>query len=103
MEDAQAQVMAAVSEAIAEVNELLPNEDKLPDGPEAALADGSGSIESLTLVNLMVTLEQTVERSFGVQISLAEALEAEPPNHPFRSVAALTAHVRSLLDGGADG
>lgn len=94
-------VVRAIFSAIDEVNIQLPREQRLEKSIRAGLLDGSGKLDSLGMVNLIVAAEQNVEQEFGIPISLIneEALsQTESPESPFRDVNALVCYIARILE-----
>jgi len=62
--------------------------------PDSPLAD-EGSVDSMSLVNLIVATEQRIADQFDVEVSLAEGMAEE--NDAFASVTSLVAYIDRLL------
>lgn len=91
-------VEATVSRALSEVQDMLPPEHAIPSEAHAPLLEGAGGpLDSLGVVNLMVSLESALNEDLGLDVSLAEFLAEPPESSPFRSRTALEELVRSLL------
>jgi len=95
MED---RVLEAIYAAIDELNEMLAEEAKLRKSPETPLVDGPRQLDSLGMVNLVVTLESSLENTFGLALNLADALESDEMMDIFRSVGSLRDHIVGRLD-----
>lgn len=93
-------VEATVSRALSDVQEMLPPGLAMPSEADAPLLEGTGGpLDSLGVVNLMVSLETVLTEDLGLDLSLAEFLAEPPESSPFRSRRALEELVRSFLDG----
>lgn len=87
-------ITRTVSEAIADTNDLLPDGDVLSNESGAPIA---AVLDSLGTVNLLLALESRLDAAFGVQVSLIDALEAEPDSSPLRTLTTLTEFVTERL------
>jgi len=66
-------------------------------GSETALFGAEGQLDSMSLVSLIVSVEEAVEEAFGVAIVLASEKAMSARRSPFASVASLTEHVVTLI------
>ena len=96
-------VPEAIYRAIDEVNELLPKDHRMKKSVDTALYGRTGSLDSLGLVNLIVSVERKIEEEFNVGIVLADEKLMSQKNDPFRSVLSLAGHVAMLLEEKLDG
>lgn len=95
-------IVELIYDALDEINELLPDERKVPKSPETVLMGESGSLDSFGLVNLIVAVEQRIDDAYGVSLTLADERAMSRSRSPFRTVATLRDYVASLLKAGAD-
>ena len=65
-------IQAAVLEAVDQLNEQLPVDQQLERSPSTALSGPDGVLDSLGIVNLIVLVEETIERRFGASVNLLE-------------------------------
>ena len=87
-----------VKAAIEELNEEL-DYDSLRDVTEATpLYGGDDSIDSLSLVALVVGLEQQVEKAFGKRISLADQKAVSMRHSPYRTAGSLVDLISARLE-----
>jgi acyl carrier protein len=95
-------VTQAVFRAIQEVNKQLPKEQQLPQSIDAVLFEGvggrAGGLDSLGLLNLIVTLEQEIEAEFGIGLTLTREDIINEQERPFETAGALVNYVCSLLE-----
>jgi len=96
-----ADVLRLVEECVAALNELLPAAERLAFSPTAPLYDGSGAMDSLSLVNFIVIAEGKIKERFGVDAVLYREHTLENPAHPFRNVQAFAEHVRGAVAAAA--
>ncbi len=91
-----------VRAAIEELNEELDYESLRNVTDETPVFGGPDSIDSLSLVTLVVDLEKEVQQAFGKQITLADEKAMSMRNSPYRTAGALADLIVSRL-GGPDG
>ena len=87
------QLLEVVYSAIDELNELLPREQALVKSPDVVLVGSEGKLDSLGIVNLIVTLERKLEESLQVQLSLSEDEHIFEPDGPLRTVDTLAKYL----------
>lgn len=76
-----------------------PNTDSAPDIDEQTRLYGpDGILDSLGIVTLVVALEQAIEDSYGVSISLADEKALSQRHSPYRTVGTLSQYAASLLE-----
>jgi acyl carrier protein len=86
-------VYAAIDEANEDRPDLLPLEKSF----ETPIHGTESGLDSLGLINFLIAVEEGIERSFGVFVSLSDdrALSREPS--PFESVRTLVGYIEDLL------
>ncbi len=67
-------------------------------GRETALFGAQGQLDSMSLVSLIVSVEEAVEDTFAVAIVLASEKAMSARRSPFASVASLTDYIASLVE-----
>lgn len=98
----QERVEKAVAAALEQVNELLPEESRLEAHSETVLLGPSGRLDSMGLINLVVALEENLEREFQRQVQLADELSREnESDNPFTTVASLIARLQRTAEAQA--
>ncbi|WP_322816681.1 hypothetical protein [Chloroflexus sp.] len=66
---------------------------------ENTLLFGKGALlDSLALVTMVVDLEQRLEETFGITLTLADDRAMSQRNSPFRSIGALVDYLMQLID-----
>ena len=89
------QVMKAIYDAIGHVNRSLPPDQAIERSPETVLIGGEG-LESVHLLDLIVGIEENIERIFRKTISVIDSiLLAEEPDR--LTVDALAQRIVRLL------
>ena len=91
-------VMQVVYEVIDDMNSQLPGEKQLERSPDTALFGDSSRLESLDLVNLVVTLEEKINEDFAVAISLVDERAMSQETSPFRTIGSLAQYISYLLE-----
>ncbi len=65
--------------------------------PSTALLGPDSTIDSLTLVRLLVTVERLIEEQAGKSVTVVDESAFEAEISPFATVQALTDHVTKLI------
>lgn len=86
-----------VHRAIDDFNASAPEGRSLRKDPDAPLFDGSGALDSLGLVHLIVALEQQVYDATGLSVALADEKAFSLSRSPFRDVSSLLQHLRERV------
>lgn len=92
-----AKVVNMIFSAVDEINQQLAKEQKLEKSIGTVLFGESGKLDSLGLVNLIVSTEQKIEEEFGVVITLADERAMSQKNSPFRTIGTLADYISLLL------
>lgn len=79
-----------VFEAIDEANEVRPRNEWIRKDREEALVGPTSKLDSLTLLNLVVAVEERVNEKYASAIDLAGMLALDPATTPLRTVSTLT-------------
>jgi len=91
-----------VKEAVEELNEELDYDTLRDVTDDTPIYGGDDGIDSLSLVTLVVNLEEQSERAFGRRLSLADQKAMSMRNSPYRSAGSLADFIVARL-GAADG
>jgi acyl carrier protein len=91
-------VAGVITDALAELNRMLPPDKHIPLTPDVVLAGDGGRLDSLGLVNLILALETGVAEHFGVQISLSDERAMTQENSPFRNAQVLAEYIGRLIE-----
>ncbi len=92
-------VRAVVRATIEDVNREASGGRTLSLDEAAPLFGRAGALDSLGLVNLIVRLEENVEKGLGTFVTIADERAME--RHPFATLGALIEHVHLLLEEAA--
>ncbi len=94
-------VITEIYKSIDEVNEtsgiILSKE------PETKLFGGDSNIDSLGLVNLIVSVESNINETFNLSISLADEKAMSQKHSPFRTVETLADYIVLLINEESNG
>jgi hypothetical protein len=86
-----------VSEAIAEINQELDETGSIGLQSDFELLSASSSIDSLTLVRLLISVERIIEEKTGKSVVVVDESAFETDESPFSTVGSLTGHVSKLI------
>ncbi len=94
-------VITEIYKSIDEVNEtsgiILSKE------PDTKLFGGDSNIDSLGLVNLIVSVESNINETFNLSISLADEKAMSQKHSPFRTVETLADYIVLLINEESNG
>ena len=76
----QARVETAVFRAIDTLNETLAQTQQVAKARDTVLVDSTGSLDSMSVVNLLVFIEDELAQIHGLQLDLTGADAFEPKN-----------------------
>jgi len=85
--------------AIDEINQQLPKEKQLEKFDDAPIFDkrrGAG-LDSLVLLNFIVTVEQKIEEEFGRSINLTDERALSQNHSPFTNIGTLARYMAEIL------
>jgi hypothetical protein len=86
-------------ETIDVVNQQLPPARRLRKDPETVIVGASGSLDSLGIVNFIVTLEEKAGEVLGAPVQLLDEAMLVDQAGPLRSVATLTTYLATIAQG----
>ena len=86
-----------INTAIDEVNEDSEDGSVIAKSPLTTLLGADSSVDSLSLVRLLVTVERLIEEKTGRSVVIVDESAFEADHSPFATVQSLTQHVDSLL------
>jgi acyl carrier protein len=87
--------------AIAAVNEELPQGSRIEADDPTPLAGPDSGLDSLRLINLVVHVEDGIERDHGLQVSLTDSPDLFDSGGPLATTGGFIDHVAVLIRGGA--
>ena len=93
------QALRIVYETIDVVNQQLPAARRLRKGPDTVIVGVAGSLDSLGIVNFIVTLEEKAGELLGSPVQLLDDTMLVETESPFRTVATLTSYLETNMHG----
>ena len=100
---AKEEIREVIFTAIDEVNALLPKDRRLKKSADLILSGDAGGLDSLGLINLVVSTEQKFQERFGFPITLADERAMAESNNPLKSVETLIDYISYLANEKANG
>lgn len=91
-------VIDLIYSAIDEINSQDSSGRQLSKTPSTVIFGKHSSLDSLGLVNLIVSLEQAVNDEFNMEITLADERAMSQENSPFQTVTTLAGYILNLID-----
>jgi acyl carrier protein len=92
-----AEILDVLFATVDEVNKELPADQRLTKTQDTILFGHHGKLDSLGLVNFLVSAEQRLQDHFGVSLSLADERAMSQERSPFRTLATMAEYVETLL------
>lgn len=83
--------------AIDHINETDTQGVILDKSPDTILMSSDSSIDSLSLVRLLLEIERLAEEDYNISITVVDESVFEAEVSPFSTVGSLTEHVKRLL------
>ncbi len=90
-------VLNLIYASISEVNLHLPEGQRLDPSANTALFGDGGKLDSMSLANFIIILEQKLEERFGIGIDLTQDDPFSPTTGHFQTVACLMAYISASL------
>jgi acyl carrier protein len=89
---------AAVLRAVDKLNELLPEDQQLAKDRAAILIDEGTNLDSLSVINLLVFVEDEISGALGIELSLTgEDDTVELPGEALRTLGSLIDAIDGLV------
>ena len=93
--------LAAIKEAVAEVNLSRPEGGRISDDPDAVLFGDGGAVDSVGLVNLVMAAEAHLADATGLDLVLASEAAMSRKRSPYRSLRALAEYAVEVAESEA--
>lgn len=90
-------IQRLIFEAIDETNELLDEDQKLKKELSTKLYGPGSQLDSLELVNLVISVEQKIEEFYAVEITLADERVMQMKFNPFSNVERFVDYVFEMV------
>ena len=91
-------IYKSVYKSIDEVNSQMSKDEQLIKSPDTVLYGESSSIDSIGLINIIVTVEQNIEDDFEKRITLADQKAMSQKQSPFKTVESLAKYIQILIE-----
>jgi hypothetical protein len=92
-------VVAAIFAAVDEINAALPGDRQIRRSADTVLFGAESSLDSFTLVNLVIGAEQQLLERLDAAITLASEQAMSRRNSPFRTIGSLADYALELING----
>lgn len=90
-------ILQWIYDAVDEINEDLPEGEKLQKNEESQIFGSESPLDSMGLVNLITLIEQRIEEETGNFISIADEKAMSMQSSPFKTIATLRDYIQMLL------
>jgi acyl carrier protein len=91
-------ILDAIYATIDQVNRQNQGDKPIRKDPATVLYGSSSDLDSLGLINLIVAVEQQIEETFYIAITLADDRALAQEVSPFSTVGTLADYIAVLLD-----
>lgn len=91
-------ILEVIYEVVDQMNAVSPADRQIPKQPEAALYGEKAVLDSLGLVNFVVTTETRLRRNLALQISLTDDRALSQKRSPFRTIESLVEYISALAE-----
>jgi len=91
------QIKEILFKSVEEINKTLDEDQQLELSTETVLLGKDGNIDSITLVNLIVTIEESIEDELNVEITLADEKALSQKESPFRTIGTLIDYIAQVV------
>jgi acyl carrier protein len=92
----RSQIEQMVFDALEAVNQSLVDEEQIEISPDAKLYGKGGQMGSMTLVALLLDIEEALQDE-GVHVALSDEKAMSQYKSPFRDVPSLVNYIQSLI------
>ena len=91
------QIKEIIFKSIKELNENLDEDQQLELSTDTVLLGKDSNIDSITLVNLIVTIEESLEDNLNLSVTLADEKAWSQKNSPFLTIQTLLDYIALLI------
>jgi acyl carrier protein len=91
-------ILAVIYRAIDEVNEVRVQEEWIKKEPDEELIGPGSMLDSLSLLNLVMTVEEKINETFNVTVDLTGTLAMEPVSSSLRTIAVFANYIGARLE-----
>jgi len=93
------ELVALIVKTLQEIDGHQTREMPRDVGSETPLFGQEGILDSVGLVTLIVAVEQAIEDTFGVSVSLADEKAMSQQYSPYRTTATLAEYAQRIIQG----
>lgn len=97
MESTTDRIAELVYRTVDEVNEELDSKVKLDKAMDTLLYGRGARIDSMTLVSLIVAVEDALRREFGLSVTLANEKAMSMERSPFKTLGSMIGYVTDVV------
>jgi acyl carrier protein len=90
-------IVQLVQRSVDEINEELEDSLKLTMDPQAIFYGEGARVDSITLVSLIVAIEENLRREFGLSVTLANEKAMSMERSPFRTLGTIIDYVTAVV------
>ncbi|MCF8004861.1 MAG: hypothetical protein K9L32_11795 [Chromatiaceae bacterium] len=90
-------IVQVVLDAITLANHARDQEDQIPLDTNTGLYGVNGHLDSMSLVSLLIEVEEALMDNHGLQISLSDERAMSQANSPFLSIQSIVDYIESLI------
>ena len=94
-------ILELIFQVVDELNERLPEEERLEQSKETPLTGESAKLDSLKLVSLIVATEQKVQEEFNATVTIANERILDQKQSPLRTIETLADYISTLVQESA--
>ena len=91
------QIKEILFKSVEEINKTLDEDQQLELSTETVLLGKDGNIDSITLVNLIVAIEESIEDELNVGITLVDEKALSQKESPFRTIGTLIDYIAQVV------
>ncbi len=91
------QIKAIIEEVIRLQDSLLEKSIDISKGESSPLFGANGQIDSLTLVSIIVGIEERIKKELGIEVQLADTSDLPETETPFVSLGAISNYVMNRV------
>lgn len=92
------QIIEVIFDSIDDLNDQLSDDKQLTKSEDTILFGEKGQLDSLGLVNLIVAIEQNMEDTFDISITLADEKAMSQAKSPFRNVDTMAEYILKITE-----
>ena len=91
------EIIEIIYKSISELNKQLDYDSQLEKSTNTILMGSNSQLDSLGLVNLIIAVEQNIEKNFDTTITLADEKALSQKQSPFLTIGSLVDYIVSLI------